>query len=81
MAVLTDKLREGKDQKVFDERLKNNSLRTIKHGVDSEILSCRICEFGGDGTIKEAKKHAKKTGHTIDLYREHWIELTYYEKK
>ena len=77
---MKNELREGKEQKKFDERRKNNPLRLIKHGVDSETVHCRICIFSGDGTMKIAKKHAQETGHTVDLYREHWIELTYYKK-
>ena len=73
-------LREGKDQKDFDIRLKNNQMRIIEHGVEDESFDCRICNFGGTGNINKAKYHAKKTGHTIDFYREHWIEITYYNK-
>lgn len=75
------KLKEGKDQKVFDERLKNNPMRVIQHAKqpDSEECYCRICGFDESGTniLAKAKRHAQKTGHTIDVYYESWREITY----
>ena len=77
-------LKLGKDQKIFDERLKNNEMRTIKHGIDGESCYCRICEFsdiGTKGMFAKAGKHAQQTGHTIDIYTENWREITYYKKR
>lgn len=80
---MKEELKEGKDQRIFDERLKNNPLRTIRHGLDDVDAHCRICTFsvyGKSEVSKKAKVHAQKTGHTIDIYRTHWTELTYYKK-
>ena len=81
------KLKEDKDQKVFDDRLKNNEMRVIYHKMDDASAYCRICSFSMDNIdgkdayiITKAKEHARKTGHTVDIYREHWTEITYYNK-
>ena len=81
------KLKEGKDQKVFDDRLKNNEMKVIYHRMDDASAYCRICSFNMnsiDGkytaVIAKAKEHARETGHTVDIYREHWTEITYYKK-
>ncbi len=76
-----NKLREGKNQKVFDKRLKDNPIRIINHGRGEEDYHCRICDFSGIGSMIKAKKHAEQTGHTIDFYRENWTEITYYKKE
>lgn len=75
-------LKTGKDQKIFDERLKNNPMRVIKHGIDDETCHCRICNFSdcGKNMLIKAKRHAQQTGHTIDVYCETWKEITYYKK-
>jgi len=75
------KLLAGKNQKIFDNRLKNNEMRIINHGRDDENCYCRICEFssGGKNILAYAKKHAQKTGHTVDVYYETHREITYYK--
>jgi len=56
------------------------NFRTVKHGVEEENGYCRHCKK--DFTdAKKAYNHARLTGHTVDLYREHWVEYTSYIKK
>lgn len=76
------KLRQGKDQEVFDKRLKNNRMRIIQHGRSDETCYCRICDFNeyAGKVLQKAKRHAEKTGHTIDVYYESWREITYYRR-
>jgi len=66
----------------YNERLKN-PMRTIRHGVSDVDCHCRACNFsdsGKENVARKAKYHAQKTGHTIDIYREHWTEITFYKK-
>ena len=56
--------------------------RTVKHGLEDENAYCRHCveSFHEKGCAKKAYEHAKKTGHTVDVYREHWVEYTSFVK-
>jgi len=67
----------------YEERLKLNKMRVIKHKREKENESChcRVCDFSdfGSGMLDKAKDHAKKTGHTIDVYYETWREVTYFK--
>lgn len=56
--------------------------RTVKHGIDATDAHCRHCkfsEFEGDVSAK-ARRHAKKTLHTVDVYRSHHVEYTSHVK-
>lgn len=67
----------------YNERLKN-PMRTVKHGVDSIDCHCRACSFSGFGKeniVKKARYHCEKTGHTVDVYRSNWTEITRYKKQ
>ena len=51
--------------------------RIVRHGLEEESCYCRMC----NKTFKNAKEayaHAKKTLHTVDVYRENWTEYTSY---
>ena len=54
--------------------------RAIRHGIDSQSAYCRNCQNSKFDTAKEGIAHAKKTGHTVDVYRENWTEYTSYVK-
>ena len=77
-------LRADKNQKEFDDRLKNNKMNVIKHerDKDAESCSCRICHFSdvGKNMLAKSKRHAQRTGHTVDVYYETWREVNYYKK-
>ena len=60
-----------------------SKFRSIRHGVDGCDAYCRHCKeswYGSENEIKKAIIHAKKTGHTVDVHREHWTEYTCYVK-
>ena len=70
-------------QDKYKERLKN-PMRTIRHGLEEVSCFCRVCkysDFGKEEVAKRARYHAKKTGHTVDIYRENWTEITFYKKR
>lgn len=52
--------------------------RNVRHGLEDETAHCRMCDWNDDGigAAKKARIHAKQTLHTVDVYREHWTELT-----
>ena len=55
-------------------------MAVIQHGRDYESYYCRNCDFsdsGIKGALKQAKRHAKETGHTVDVYYETWREINY----
>jgi len=55
--------------------------RSIRHGLDGQSAFCRHCNKRWyDNDVKKAIYHAKTTGHTVDVYREHWTEYTSYVK-
>lgn len=49
--------------------------RAVKHGLEAENACCRHCKKDFD-TAKQGYSHAKSSGHTVDVYREHWVEYT-----
>jgi len=59
-------------------------IRKVKHRERDETYYCRMCDFSGNGStgtaIKEAKKHCRKTLHTVDVYKEVWEEITCFSK-
>lgn len=59
-----------------------SKFRSVRHGVEDESVHCRMCSFndGGIGCFTKGRAHAKKTGHTVDCYRENWTEYTSYVK-
>ena len=60
-----------------------SKFRRCKHPVDGRNAYCRGCTKGWHDTENEMKKainHAKTTGHTVDIYREHWTEYTSHVK-
>ena len=61
---------------IYDKK----AFRTVKHGISQEEGNCRHCNEDFY-TSKKAYAHAKKTGHTVDIYREHWVEYTSYVKQ
>ena len=66
----------------YKERLKN-PMRTIRHGLEEISIQCRVCGYSDTSEkdiSKKAREHAKKTGHTVDIYRENWTEITFYKK-
>lgn len=66
----------------FEKRLKENRQRTVQHGRSDSNFHCRNCgenDFTGD-CLAKAKRHAVKTGHTVDVYYETHREVTYYDK-
>lgn len=67
----------SKEKKIntYDKKM----FRTIEHGIEGEDGCCRMCKETFDSS-KKAYQHAKKTLHTVDLYREHWVEYTSYVK-
>lgn len=60
-----------------------DNFRAVRHGLDDESFHCRQCESSdaGVGSAKKGRVHAKKTQHTVDVYREHWTEYTCYKKQ
>lgn len=55
------------------------AFRTVKHSATEEDGECRHCGKTFD-SAKKAYQHARTTLHTVDLYREHWVEYTSYVK-
>ena len=57
--------------------------RTVKHGRSDENAYCRHCKWSiHTGNVSNsARYHAKKTLHTVDVYRENHIEFTSYVSK
>lgn len=54
--------------------------RTIKKGIEEESAYCRECKFEAfNSPTAAARNHSRKTGHTLDVYREHRFEITYWE--
>jgi hypothetical protein len=64
------------------EKYKIENWRRIDHGTTKDVNShCRHCNWGDLSTSEsKAKKHSKETGHTVDIYKERWIEMTCYKK-
>jgi len=64
------------DEKTYDIK----SFRTVKHGIEDINAYCRHCDksFHGKSADRSARYHARKKLHTVDVYREHWIEYTSY---
>jgi hypothetical protein len=60
----------------------SNAFRTITHGLHDENAYCRHCKWSkwGLGAGRKGRYHAKKTLHTVDVYREHWTEHTSWVK-
>ena len=56
-----------------------NKFRTVKHGLDEVSAHCRHCDFHSQNA-ESASKHAKKTLHTVDVYRTHHVEYTSHVK-
>ena len=60
-----------------------SKFRRVKHGVDGRSAYCRHCKeswYDTEGEIRKAIYHAKTKGHTVDIYREHWVEYTSFTK-
>lgn len=56
----------------------------VKHGLDGVYCYCRHCDKSWleKEDVKKVIYHAKKTGHTVDIYRENWTEYTsFYSNK
>lgn len=58
------------------------AFRTTKHGLSDVNAYCRQCGWisNDTNTREKARNHAKKTLHTVDVYRETWTEYTSYVK-
>ena len=62
----------------------DKKMRSIRHGGTDDIRCfCRQCEWldFASNSPARARYHCKKTKHTVDVYREHWTELTFNWKK
>ncbi len=57
--------------------------RVINHGTQEESYHCRECKSSGFANtataLVKAKHHSTQTGHTVDVYKETWQEVTYYK--
>jgi hypothetical protein len=53
------------------------TMRRVKHGLEEANAYCRCCGYScHEGDVpKKALTHHRQTGHTIDIYRENWVEL------
>jgi hypothetical protein len=61
----------------------SEDFRRVNHGVSKDGYSfhCRMCKFSDYGKSEhKGRKHAQETGHTVDVYREHWVEFTSHKK-
>lgn len=60
-----------------------SKFRTIRHGESGLNANCRMCkESKYSGDIQGwARDHARKTLHTVDMYRENWTEYTSHYKE
>lgn len=53
--------------------------RSVKHGLSDINAYCRHCNWSShafSSTVNQAKYHAKKNLHTVDVYRERHTEYT-----
>lgn len=61
------------------------TFRCVKHSEKEVTAYCRHCRFSLDSVkdknvVQKAREHALNTGHTVDVYRQSWIEYTCHKR-